>query len=124
MESRLATILKTFTFRLALVYVSLFSLSVVALFAFIYTFAMNYLEGQITDTIRARYNYLMQEYRDGGSSGIEERMKELIANDDDGIEIYLLVNKDYGKIAGNLNEWPANAVQEGVFEKEGRWATF
>jgi signal transduction histidine kinase len=123
-ESRLATILKTFTFRLALVYVSLFSLSVVVLFAFIYTFAMNYLQGQIADTIRARYNYLVQEYREGGSSGIEERIKELMANDDEGIEIYLLVNREYEKLAGNLNEWPTDATREGAFEKEGKWVRF
>ncbi len=124
MESRLATILKTFTFRLALVYVGLFSLSVILLFGFIYTFAMNYLQEQISDSIRMQYTYLANEYRDNGSAGVEERIKELIAHDDEGVEIYLLVNREYEKISGNLNEWPTNAIHETPFEKDGNWVRF
>jgi signal transduction histidine kinase len=124
MESKLARIIKTFTFRLALVYVGLFSLSVVLLFAFIYTFEMNYLEAQVSDSIRMQYNYLVEEYKQTGSSGIEERMRELIANDEDGNEIYLLTNQKYEKLAGNLNEWPIGAPKEGPFEKEGYWVRF
>lgn len=124
MESKLARIVKTFTFRLALVYVGLFSVSAIILFAFIYTFATGYLQTQITESIRTRYNYLLNEYRDNGSTGVASRIKELIAEDDDGTEIYLLVNREYEKMSGNLNEWPANAVSEGKFEKEGEWVRF
>jgi len=49
MFSRLARTVNTFTFRLALVYVGLFSLSAVLLFAFIYTFAMRYIDTQVRD---------------------------------------------------------------------------
>lgn len=122
--SKLERLVKTFTFRLALVYVGLFSLSVIFLFAFIYTFAMNYLETQVSDAIRTRYTYLLKEYRDDGSSGIEDRIDSLMASDDEGIEIYLLVNRDYEKLAGNLNEWPADAVKEEAFGKDGYWARF
>lgn len=124
MESKLARIVKTFTFRLALVYVGLFGLSVILLFAFIYTFAMNYVEAQVRDSIRLQYNYLADEYRQSGTSGVEARVRELIANDDDASEIYMLVNQKYEKLAGNLNEWPIDAAREGTFEKEGRWIRF
>ena len=124
MESKLARIVKTFTFRLALVYVGLFSLSVILLFAFIYTFAMNYLQGQISDTIRLQYSYLANDYRDSGSEAVEDRIKNFIANDDEGTSIYLLVNREYEKIAGNLNEWPTGATKDAPFEKEGNWAHF
>lgn len=124
MESKLATILKTFTFRLALVYVGLFSLSVIFLFAFIYTFAMNYVQDQISDSLRMQYTHLLNEYHENGSAGVEERIKELIAHDDEGIEIYLLVNREYEKLAGNLNEWPVSASREAAFEKEGSWVRF
>src|SRR6202000_389462 len=100
MESKLARIVKTFTFRLALVYVGLFSLSVILLFTFIYTFEMNYLQAQVTDSIKMQYNYLVDEYRQTGSSGVEARIRELIAKDDDSNEIYLLVNREYEKLAG------------------------
>jgi signal transduction histidine kinase len=124
MESKLARIIKTFTFRLALVYVGLFSLSVILLFAFIYTFEMNYLQAQITDSIRVQYTYLADEYRQTGSNGVESRIKELITKDEEGNEIYLLVNQKYEKLAGNLNEWPLGAAKEAAFEKEGNWVRF
>jgi len=124
MESKFSRIVKTFTFRLGLVYVGLFALSVTLLFAFIYTFAMNYLQGQITDGLRQQYFYLRDEYRTNGSEGVEARIKELIASDDDGTSVYLLMNREGEKLAGNLNEWPAEAVQEDVFEKEGHWVSF
>ena len=121
---RLARIVKTFTFRLALVYVGLFSLSVIILFAFIYTFEMNYLEAQITDSIRMRYTYLIDEYRQNGSGGVEAHINKLIAEDNDDNEIYLLVNQKYEKLVGNLNTWPIDATQDSVFEKEGHWIRF
>ena len=124
MESKLARIVKTFTFRLALVYVGLFSLSVIFLFAFIYTFEMNHLQEQISDSIRMQYSYLFDEYKQSGSSGVEARIKELISDDSEGNEIYLLVNSKYEKLAGNLSQWPENAIKEAVFEKEGNWVRF
>ena len=124
MESKLARIVKTFTFRLALIYVGLFSLSVTLLFAFIYTFEMNHLQQQINDSIRMQYSYLLDEYKQSGSSGVEIRIKELIADDSEGNEIYLLVNAKYEKQVGNLNQWPASFTKEGNFEKEGSWVRF
>lgn len=124
MESKLVRIVKTFTFRLALVYVGLFSLSVIFLFAFIYTFAMNYLQQQVSDSIKTQYTYLLDEYKQGGSSGVELRIKELVAYDSESNEVYLLVNSKYEKLAGNLSQWPTNPVKEGVFEKEGNWLRF
>lgn len=120
----LERLIKTFTFRLALVYVGLFGLSVIILFTFIYIFATRYVETQVSDSIRLRYNYLIKDYRDDGSSALEERINELIAGDADGTEIYLVVNRDSEKLAGNLNVWPFEAKQEGVFEKDGRWVRF
>lgn len=124
MESKLNRLVKTFTFRLGLVYVGLFSLSVILLFAFIYTFAMNYLQAQVTDSIRLKYAYLLEEYRQTGSSGVEARIRDQIAEDNDGNEIYLLVNQKFEKIVGNLNEWPEGATREGSFEKDGVWIRF
>lgn len=124
MESKLTRTIKTFTFRLALVYVGLFSLSAILLFAFIYTFAMRYIDTQISDSIRVQYSYLLNEYRENGSAGVEARIRELIAEDEEGTLIFLLVNKEYEKLAGNLNEWPTTAVKDTGFEKEGEWVHF
>jgi signal transduction histidine kinase len=124
MVSRLALILKTFTFRLTLVYVGLFSLSVIILFAFIYSFEMNHLQTLVSDAIRTQYNYVIDEFKKNGTLGVEARIKELIADDDEGNEIYLLVDQKYKKLAGNINAWPAGAVKEASFEKIGQWVHF
>lgn len=124
MFTRLQRVLHTFTFRLGLIYVGLFGCSAIVLFAFIYTFAMNYLAQQVSDSLRQQYNSLVKEYREGGSYNVEERIKEFIATDDEGTAIYLLVNREYEKLAGNLNEWPENAEVDGAFEKDGQWVRF
>lgn len=124
MMSRLSRIIHTFTFRLALVYVGLFSLSVVLLFAFIYTFATNYTESQVAGAIKMQYSYLLNAYRDNGSAGVEERIQQLISEDDEGKEIYLVVNREYEKLSGNLNSWPSNAKTLEDNDKDGKWITF
>lgn len=124
MTSRFARILHTFTFRLALMYVGVFSLSVILLFGFIYTFASNYTQSQTSEAIKMQYSYLLNAYHDDGSAGVEQRIRQLIAEDDEGKEIYLLVNKDFEKIGGNLNTWPLNARVQGSFNKNGEWITF
>jgi signal transduction histidine kinase len=121
---KLSNLIKTFTFRLALVYVGLFGFSVIVLFAFIYAFAMNYVEGQIRDSIRTQYAYLLDEYQSTGSSGAVARIKEMISSDDDGTGIYLFVNQKNEKLAGNLVAWPESLVEEDAFEKDGHWAHF
>lgn len=124
MIARLPSLVKTFTFRLALVYVGLFSLSIIMLFAFIYSFAQNYTVQQVENAIKTQYSYLLNAYRDIGSIGVEERIGQLIVEDDEGKEIYLLVNKEFEKLAGNLNVWPSAARPVDDDDKEGKWVTF
>lgn len=124
MLSRLKRLVRTFTFRLALVYVALFSLSVILIFGFIYVFAERYLENQAAEAVRERYTMLMDEYKQEGSDGLEDRIREMIASDDEGIEIYLLINNKNEAVAGNLEAWPQFATDEGKFEKEGNWLRF
>lgn len=121
---KLRALLGTFTFRLALIYVGLFSFSVVMLFGFIYTFANSYLENQVRETIKAQYYLLSGEYLRTGTGGVQKRILELIKSDNDKSEVYLLVDKDYAVLSGNLNEWPLNAAVEGKFEKDGKWIRF
>ena len=124
MLPRLAPLLRSFTFRLGLVYVGLFSFSVMLLFGFIYIFASRYVGEQLSDSIRLRAEMLQNEYRENGSVGLEARVKELIASDEDGSEIYLLINNKNERLAGNLNEWPQFATRQGAYEKDGQWLRF
>lgn len=122
--SKFSRLVHTFTFRLGLVYVGLFSISVLLLFGFIYTFALGYLDQQTQETIRLKYSYLADEYRQNGSAGVESRISDAIADDPEGTQIYLLVNQKQEKIIGNLNTWPLNAVRTGPFDKQGHWVRF
>ncbi len=123
-REQLKRLFETFTFRLALVYVGLFSLSVVLLFAFIFISAERYLEAQTADNLRMRYTQLLNEYHDNGSAGVEERIAELTRSDAEGTEIYLLINKEGEKIAGNMEDWPKFATKEGRFGSDGEWIHF
>lgn len=122
--SRLHRLLATHTFRLGLVYVALFSLSVVVLFGFIYTFATGYITQQINDSVQLRFEILNKEYKENGTKGVESRISELIASDDEGAEIYLLINKEHEALAGNLNEWPRFAKIEKPYPLTGEWVRF
>ncbi len=124
MLGKLRSLFETFTFRLALVYVALFSLSVVLLFAFIYVFAERYLESQTEDNLRMRYTQLLNEYRENGSIGVEERIAELTRSDAEGTEIYLLINREGEKISGNMEGWPQFTTREGAFGRDGNWLHF
>lgn len=124
MMTKLLKLFHTFTFRLGLVYVGLFALSVILLFGFIYAFASNYVENQIADAIRVRYSILSNEYKENGSTGVESRIAEFIKSDDEGTEIYLLVNNKNERLEGNLEAWPKYGTKEGNFEKNAHWIRF
>lgn len=116
--------LQSFTFRLALVYVGLFSLSVVLLFVFIYKFATRYVEQQIVDDIQLQYSRLYDEYQTLGTRGVEERIAQMVENDEEGTEIYLLINAEGERLAGNLEAWPKYDVSESKFGNYGEWIRF
>ncbi|MGE0754492.1 MAG: sensor histidine kinase [Alphaproteobacteria bacterium] len=124
MQSRILRTIKTFTFRLTLVYVGLFALSVIFLFGFIYTFSMSYVRDQMANYVRGQYYYLLNAYRENGSEGVEQSIQELMLDDPEGTEIYLLVNKEKEKLAGNLNKWPETVGIIGPFEDNGEWIRF
>ncbi len=122
---RLSRLVSTFTFRLALVYVGLFALSIILLFGFIYTSASKYLENQVVDSVRMQYEHLLNEYRENGSAGVERRIEELIAADKESASVYLLINKESERLAGNLEAWPKYASpEERDLESGGSWIQF
>jgi signal transduction histidine kinase len=124
MAPKIAPILRTFTFRLASIYVALFSLSVILLFAYVYTSSERFVEYRISEEVKSQYYLLLAEYRFSGADGVKDRIASLIASDDDRSEIYMMVDRNFTRLAGNLNEWPKGMPVEGVFEVTGRWVRF
>jgi signal transduction histidine kinase len=102
-----AGLLRSATFRLVLIYVLLFSISVGVLLGFIYWSTAAYMEQQIDDTIRAEITGLAERYQIASLNGLVNSIDERLKRNPFGSTIYLLTNPEYRRISGNLNGWPS-----------------
>ncbi len=95
------------TFRLALIYVFLFSISVGVLLGFIYWSTAAYMEQQTDDTIRAEITGLAERYQIASLNGLVHSINERLKRNPYGSTIYLLTDPRYRRISGNLDGWPS-----------------
>ncbi len=102
--------LRTWSFRVVLVYMTLFGVSVLLMLGFIYETTVGFIDRQIQATIMADTYAVSERYRDAGLDGVVEFIKERIAQDRTGDSVYLLTDGDYTPVAGNIDKWP-NDVQ-------------
>jgi len=100
------SLLRTSTFRLALVYMVLFAGSVLILLGFIYWSTVAYMAEQTDATIRAEITGLAEQYRQRGLNGLEQTIAERVERDPDGSSVYLIATPNRRPIAGNLSPWP------------------
>jgi signal transduction histidine kinase len=100
-------LLRSTTFRLALGYLTLFGGSVLLLLGFIYWATAGYMARQMNETIDAEIVGLAEQYRERGVDGLAAAIRQRIARDPAGSEIYLLAGASFSPIVGNLNRWPA-----------------
>ncbi len=107
-----AELLRTTTFRLALLYMALFGGSVLLLLGFIYWSTVAFVSSQTDATIEAEVVGLAEQYRDHGASGVVATIRERVERDPDSSSVYLLVAPNYQPLAGNLTAWPSEAVEE------------
>jgi signal transduction histidine kinase len=100
-------LLRSSTFRLTLLYISLFSTSVLILFAFIYWSTLNYMTEQADEALNLEIRSLKERYDDAGLNGLTQLIRERIRTQPpSGSSIYLLTNFRYNRIIGNLDRWP------------------
>ena len=110
------------TFRLALIYMALFSASVLLLLGFIYWFTAGYLVRQTDATIDAEISGLAEGYRLTGLPGLTAMLGERLARRPAGSSVYLLTAPDYTPLIGNLDRWPRSPQTAGgwlMFRLEG-----
>ena len=100
------SLLRTSTFRLALVYMVLFAGSVLILLGFIYWSTVSYMAEQTDATIRAEITGLAEQYRERGLDGLQQTISERVARDPDGSSVYLFASPERAPLAGNLSAWP------------------
>jgi len=101
------SLVRSVAFRQAVVYAVLFSFSVTLLYGFFYWSTAGYMERQAEATIEAERATLAERYRNQGIAGLSAFIRERLARQPAGPEIYLLAGPDYGRVVGNLSGWPS-----------------
>ncbi|MFY9975061.1 MAG: HAMP domain-containing sensor histidine kinase [Chromatiaceae bacterium] len=111
-------VLGSSSFRLAVLYMLLLTVSVAILLGFIYWSTAGYMDRQLDATIAAETQGLAEQYRRRGLRGLTSLIKERVARDPTGAGIYLLVDKNLEPLVGNLDRWP------GGFPSADGWIHF
>lgn len=114
-------LLHTSTFRLAALYLFVFAVSVGALLAYIYYNTAGLLERQTDETIRAEVQALADQYFQRGLGGVLQTVRNRSASETGAV--YLLIDEDGDRIAGNLDAMPASAVRRASSEDDN-WIEF
>ena len=101
-----ARLLKSATFRLALLYMLLFGGSVALLLGFLYWATVGVLSEQVDETIQADIKGLAEQYKQRGARGIAAIIDERVRKDPGGRTVYLLTDPMRRPLVGNLSGWP------------------
>ena len=99
-------LLRTSTFRLALIYMVLFAGSVLLLLGFIYWSTVAYMANQTDATIEAEITGLAEHYRQRGLRGLADSINDRLERDPDSSSVYLFASPNYTPLGGNLSAWP------------------
>ena len=103
---RFARLLRSSTFRLAVLYMALFGASVAVLLTFIYWSTAGYIALQTDDTIEAEVTGLAERYGVSGLDGLVRSIDERISRKPNGDAVYLLTDDQLEPLIGNLDRWP------------------
>jgi len=112
---RLAEVFGSITFRLALTYTLIFGISVAVLFYFVYFSTTSFVVQQKEAAIEADVTGFQETFERSGVTGLIiaiNRRANPGANRDG---IYLLVDSVGNTLAGNLHNWPRNAVADDIW---------
>lgn len=116
--SRFARLLKTTTFRLALLYTAVFASSVGVLFIFVFINTSLFAERQIEAAIQAEVQGLQETFRRDGLQGLAAAIQRRVDPNVRTDGVYILVDAMGSRIAGNLTSWPQNV------EADDLWINF
>jgi signal transduction histidine kinase len=102
----LPNLLRTSAFRLTLVYMALFTVSMLLVLGFVYWTTVRYLDEQIDKSIESETDELRAQYQEFGLGGVRKTVAQRGEIFDDEERVYLLATPDYALLAGNLSVWP------------------
>ncbi len=101
-----AELLRSTSFRLSLVYMTLFAGSVLVLLGFIYWSTVGFMARQTDATIEAEITGLAEQYSVGGLGKLVNILQERVERDPDSSSVYLLASPAFKPLAGNIDSWP------------------
>ena len=110
---RAPSILRTQAYRIVLVYVAVFAVSVTALIAFTYWNTKRALDAQTDQIIEAEIAGLSEQYQQLGLRGLADVVISRSAHGGPGL--YLLANRYKQPIVGNLDAWPGSGEKPNSF---------
>jgi signal transduction histidine kinase len=105
-------LLRSSTFRLALLYMVLFAGSVLLLLGFIYWSTVAFMSEQVDTTIETEIVGLAEQYRQRGLNGLVQTINDRIARNPGSSSIYLFASPAFRPLAGNLTRWPSAAPSD------------
>jgi signal transduction histidine kinase len=106
-------LLKTSTFRLALLNLAVFGVAMILPFAFVYTSTVGSLDSETNSAISLEESGLADEYGRVGRAGLIDVVTERSNDPSDKDAIYLLADPQGRPLAGNLSVWPAESFAAG-----------
>jgi len=104
---------RTSTFRLSLLYVAMFGISIIAVLGFVYFATVNNMIRITDETIQREMDDLITEYRRGNAHRLQSVIQTRLKDDQVGGWVYLLVDNAYRPILGNIPDWPVEATEAG-----------
>jgi signal transduction histidine kinase len=113
-----ADLFRATTFRLALSYLGIFTISAIVLLGLVSWSTSVFIEWQVQETVEAEANGLSEQYRERGIDGLAGLVGERARLDGERRSVYLLLGPDNARLAGNLYNWPAQ------HEEAGGWIRF
>jgi signal transduction histidine kinase len=126
----LPRLLRATTFRLALSYLGIFTVSAVALLALVSWSTSVFIEWQVQETVEAEATGLSEQYRERAIQGLAEVIGGRANQDVERRAVYLLSAPDGARIAGNLFGWPGDEADAAGWVRfsierfaDGRFAT-
>ena len=114
------SLLKSTAFRITLIYVLLFGLSVSIILGFVYWSTIIYETNQTEENINAEIRALSEVYRTKGIPGLVTTLSERIEQQRPGDpSLYILADNQYQPLVHNISAWPQKS-----HVKKGDWLVF
>jgi len=98
--------------RFSLIYAGLFGISALALAAFLWWSTAGLLDRQTDDAINSDRQGLAERYAEGGIPALVDTIDQRLSGNVDDDAIYLLVDPNFHRVAGNLEAWPRSVTMD------------